>query len=91
MKNRLRKRKFFPEDNNSSDEGTFKSLDLIEMRNIQRETTETMTKKHHLVATTYHQSPCSMILEGNFVDIHDIDSLEPSDLGLHDIPYIDDD
>ena len=32
-----------------------------------------------------------MILEGNFVDIHDIDSLEPSDLGLHDIPYIDDD
>ena len=79
------------EHKNLSDEGEHESLELIEMRDIVRKPKETVTKTRDVIATIHHQSPCSMILEGSFVDIHDMDALEPSDFGVDDIPYIDDD
>ena len=42
-------------------------------------------------STIHNESPCSIILQGRYIDIQDTDALDPNDLGIDDIPYIDQD
>ena len=81
------KRNKFKEVENGQDQ--YESIALMEMKKVEKESTQSETKKCQVVATIHNESPCSKILEGTFVDIYDTDTLEPNDFGIDDIPYID--
>ena len=75
-------------ENLSCDEN-FESIPLVELKNKERRAASKEPNKHQLITSIHHHKPHSMILEGKYIDIHETNALEPYDLGVDDIPYID--
>ena len=75
-------------DKISSDEN-FESIPLVELKNKEKRESSKESNKHQLITSIQHHKPYSMILEGKYIDIHETNALEPYDLGVDDIPYID--
>ena len=86
----MRQKKFLRVENASFEE-IFESNAVFEMKNIESSSKQIEGKKRQLVSSISNQLPCSMLLEGKFVDIHETNALEPDDFGIDDMPYIDDD
>ena len=76
------KRKKFQEVEKGQDQ--CESIALMEMKKVEKESSQTETKKCQVVATIHNESPCSMILQGSFIDIQNTDALDPNDLGIDD-------
>ena len=67
----------------------FESIPLVELKNKGKREHSKEPNKHQLITSIHHHKPNSMILEGKYIDIHETNALEPYDLGVDDIPYID--
>ena len=89
MNNILTKRNKKQDVENVSSDENFESIPLVELKNNERREASKEPNKHQLITSIHHNKPNSMILEGKYIDIHETNALEPYDLGIDDIPYID--
>ena len=49
------------------------------------------TNERQSITSVHRQKSNSIILDGEYIDIHETNALEPYNLGVDDIPYIDED
>ena len=89
MNNILTKRNKKREDDKISSDENFESIPLVELKNKEKREASKELNKHQLITSIHHHKPYSIILEGKYIDIHETNALEPYDLGVDDIPYID--
>ena len=89
MNNILTKRNKKREVDKISSDENVESIPLVELKNKEIREASKEPNKHQLITSIQHHKPNSMILEGKYIDIHETNALEPYDLGVDDIPYID--